>query len=79
MALPNLESETSCKDPARLLRLMTSLMEGGNERTANLLSQKAGLTLDATCATLVSYVKTNIIVTTSQDSSQNENGETSTQ
>mmetsp|Transcript_10336 Transcript_10336/g.13505 ORF Transcript_10336/g.13505 Transcript_10336/m.13505 type:complete len:710 (-) Transcript_10336:143-2272(-) len=73
MALPNLESETSCKDPARLLRLMTSLMEGGNERTANLLSQKAGLTLDATCATLVSYVKTNIILTKSNESPQRNN------
>eukprot|EP00615_Pteridomonas_danica_P017158 CAMPEP_0114392176 /NCGR_PEP_ID=MMETSP0102-20121206/10624_1 /TAXON_ID=38822 ORGANISM="Pteridomonas danica, Strain PT" /NCGR_SAMPLE_ID=MMETSP0102 /ASSEMBLY_ACC=CAM_ASM_000212 /LENGTH=224 /DNA_ID=CAMNT_0001551269 /DNA_START=91 /DNA_END=761 /DNA_ORIENTATION=- len=49
--LDGFSSETSCKDPARLLRLMTSLMEGGNERAANLLSQKAGLTLDATCAT----------------------------
>eukprot|EP00615_Pteridomonas_danica_P019451 CAMPEP_0114386776 /NCGR_PEP_ID=MMETSP0102-20121206/6833_1 /TAXON_ID=38822 ORGANISM="Pteridomonas danica, Strain PT" /NCGR_SAMPLE_ID=MMETSP0102 /ASSEMBLY_ACC=CAM_ASM_000212 /LENGTH=1141 /DNA_ID=CAMNT_0001543687 /DNA_START=1 /DNA_END=3423 /DNA_ORIENTATION=- len=45
------------EDPARLLRLMASLMEGGNERVANLLNQRAGLTIDLTCATIVSHVE----------------------
>mmetsp|Transcript_44356 Transcript_44356/g.56809 ORF Transcript_44356/g.56809 Transcript_44356/m.56809 type:complete len:532 (+) Transcript_44356:1455-3050(+) len=45
------------ENPARLLRLMTALMEGGNERSANLLNQRADLTIDLTCSTLVSHVE----------------------
>jgi hypothetical protein len=50
--IPHLE------DPARLLRLMIALMEGGNERTANLLSAKGGMSIDVTCATMVSHIET---------------------
>lgn len=45
------------ENPARLLRLMSTLMEGGNERTANLLSSKGGMSIDATCATMVSHIE----------------------
>ena len=43
-------------DPARLVKLLSTCLEGGNEDAAAALAQNAGLTLDVSCVALVKLV-----------------------
>eukprot|EP00615_Pteridomonas_danica_P011679 CAMPEP_0114366206 /NCGR_PEP_ID=MMETSP0101-20121206/29066_1 /TAXON_ID=38822 ORGANISM="Pteridomonas danica, Strain PT" /NCGR_SAMPLE_ID=MMETSP0101 /ASSEMBLY_ACC=CAM_ASM_000211 /LENGTH=1232 /DNA_ID=CAMNT_0001515079 /DNA_START=605 /DNA_END=4300 /DNA_ORIENTATION=- len=62
-SLLNKQQRKSMGNPARLLRLLTALMEGGNERVANMLEQRANLTIDLTCGTLVTHIENKILNT----------------
>lgn len=43
-------------NPARMIRLITSMIEGGNEPTATRLRQSSGLTIDVTCSVVVLFL-----------------------
>jgi hypothetical protein len=43
-------------DPARVVKLLSTCLEGGNEDAAAALAQNAGLTLDVSCVALVKLV-----------------------
>ena len=44
-------------DPARMIRLVEAVCEGGNEEVANTLAAAAGLSIDATCAAVVRHLE----------------------
>lgn len=52
-------TDSTLKDPSRLIKLLTLCMIGGNEVVASDLTQQASLTIDSTCIALISLTKKN--------------------
>lgn len=57
-AAPNGKTKgATMANPARMVRLVRAVIEGGNEPVANRLGQSMSLTIDSTCSAIVSHLE----------------------